>query len=110
MINEINRSLNIVILGGSGIINNERFEIQLNLLFWSANSSDHLQRKYLQISKFVNTFYEDGHWNLPTKISDFVLFYIICYLYHLKQQTIFKSLVIFFIIKSYASLNKIKLQ
>lgn len=33
MVYEINRSLNIVILGGSGIINNERFEIQLNLLF-----------------------------------------------------------------------------
>ena len=43
MINEITRSLNIVILGGSGINNIKRFEIQLNLLFWSENCSDHKQ-------------------------------------------------------------------
>ena len=85
IINKITRSLKIVPLCGTGI--NKLFEIQLNLLFWSANFSDHLQRKYLQISKFVDTFSEDGRWSLLTRISDFVLFYIVdCYLYHLKHK------------------------
>ena len=42
-------SSNVVTLGGTSTNNSEWFEIQLNILFWSANSGDHLQRKYLQI-------------------------------------------------------------
>ena len=48
IINKITRSSNVVTLGGTSTNNSEWFEIQLNILFWSANSGDHLQRKYLQ--------------------------------------------------------------
>ena len=56
IINKITRSTNIVVLGETVTSNNELFEIQLNLLFSSANSSDHLERQYLQNFKISGYF------------------------------------------------------